>query len=341
MKNYSKKITGWVAGLMILAVAGGLALPAFAAGEQKEPGVEFAWGVKIPMRDGIKLNANVYLPKERSGPLPVIFALTPYTADYFQARAMYFVKHDYVFVVVDCRGRGNSEGAFDPFVHDSLDGYDIVEWLAVQPWSNGKVAMWGGSYGGFVQWATAKAFPPHLATIIPAASVHPGIDFPNGKNIFGTYFLRWMTFVSGATLNTNLFGDEEFWREKNEELFLKHLPFKSFDSLVGNKSTAFQKILEHPAYDDTWKSIGLSPEEYAGIRIPILTITGYFDGDQPGALYFYRSHMKSGSPEAKAAHHLIIGPWDHAGTRTARSEVGGMKFGPASVLDLNEMNRAW
>jgi len=142
-----------------------------------EKNVDFNWGVKIPMRDGIHLNATIYRPKSDQ-PVPVIFTLTPYIADSYHPKAAYFAQHGYVFALVDCRGRGNSEGVFEPFFQEASDGHDLVEWLAKQPWCDGQVTMWGGSYAGFNQWMTLKEFPPHLKTIVPAASAH------TGKNIF-------------------------------------------------------------------------------------------------------------------------------------------------------------
>jgi putative CocE/NonD family hydrolase len=97
------------------------------------------------MRDGVRLNGTVFKPTGLKKPLPVIFTLTPYISDTYQNRASYFVQHGYVFVLVDVRGWGNSEGVFDPFAQEPHDGYDIVEFLASQPWCNGKVTMWGGS----------------------------------------------------------------------------------------------------------------------------------------------------------------------------------------------------
>src|SRR5260370_29770208 len=77
------------------------------------------------------------------------------------------------------------------------------------------------------------------------------------------------------------------------------------------------------------------------MNVPILTITGHYDGDQPGAFTFYKRHMQYGTADAKAKHYLIVGPWDHAGTRTPKAEVGGLKFGTASVLDLNKLHTEW
>jgi putative CocE/NonD family hydrolase len=84
-----------------------------------------------------------------------------------------------------------------------------------------------------------------------------------------------------------------------------------------------------------------SPEQYKKMSVPILTITGHYDGDQPGAFTFYKRHMQYGTAEARANHYLIIGPWDHPGTRTPKAEVGGLKFGQASVLDLNKLHTEW
>jgi len=159
--------------------------------------VNFQWNVKIPLRDGVRLSATVYTPRDRTGPAPCIFTLTPYIAQSYHDRGMYFASHGYSFLAVDVRGRGNSEGEFRPLIQEAKDGYDVVEWLARQPYCNGKVAMWGGSYAGYDQWATAKEFPPHLATIVPAAAPYAGVDFPMRGNVSYTYLMRWLTLTSG------------------------------------------------------------------------------------------------------------------------------------------------
>jgi putative CocE/NonD family hydrolase len=104
--------------------------------------MDMVWGVKVPMRDGVKLNATVYKPHHQTAKLPVIFTLTPYISDSYYARAGYFATHNFVFVLVDVRGRGSSEGNFDPCMQEAKDVYDIVEWLAKQDFSNGKITMW-------------------------------------------------------------------------------------------------------------------------------------------------------------------------------------------------------
>jgi len=302
---------------------------------------DMRWAVKIPMRDGVSLNATLFLPHGQQDPVPVIFTLTPYIGDSYTDRAMYFAQHGYVYALVDVRGRGNSGGTFEPFANDSKDGYDLVEWFAKQPFCNGKVTMWGGSYAGYDQWTTLKTFPPHLATIVPAAAAHPGTDFPFTFSIFAPYDEQWLTFTSGATSNAKLFGDEAFWEAKAKEYYDGHLAFQDFDRLAGNPSAIFQKWLQHPTPDAYYDAMVPTPEDYKRIKVPILTITGDYDGDQAGAFTYYKRHMEYGTAEAKANHFLIIGPWDHAGTRTPQREVGGLKFGEASVLDLNKLHTEW
>jgi putative CocE/NonD family hydrolase len=303
--------------------------------------VDMQWAVKIPMRDGVSLNATIYRPRGQKEKLPAVFTLTPYISDSYLERAFYFGAHGYVFALVDVRGRGNSGGEYEPFAHDGRDGHDIVEWLAAQPWCSGKVAMWGGSYAGFDQWSTAKELPPHLSTIVPAAAAHPGTDFPFQYNIFTPYDMQWLTFTSGVTGNGNLFGAAGFWGAKAREYYESHAAFREYDRLVGNPSPVFQKWLQHPTPDAYYDAMVPSAEQYARLAIPILTITGDYDGDQPGAFVYYSRHMKSGTADARQNHYLIVGPWDHAGTRTPKAEVGGLKFGPASLLDLNGLHRDW
>ena len=296
------------------------------------------------MRDKVELNATLYLPKTPDGLLsktPVIFTLTPYISDTYHARAAYFASHGYTFALVDVRGRGNSAGEFEPFANEGRDGHDVVEWLAQQPFCDGKVAMWGGSYAGFDQWATAKELPPHLATIVPAAAAHPPLDYPSYNNVGETYDMQWFTLTSGRAGQQNLFADQKFWRTQFLDAYKKHIAFKTLDSFVANPSVNFQRILKHPTADTYYDAMVPTREQFQKIRLPILTITGQYDGDELGALTFYRDHLANASSEARAKHFLIIGPWDHAGTRTPTDEAGGVKFGGAGIVDLNELHRQW
>ena len=351
LRNFSR--TPIILGLLLFAVACCLAFTANVVGQTPTPSLspspspadyDLRWGVKIPMRDKVELNATLYLPKTPDGSspkTPVIFTLTPYISDTYHPRAAYFASHGYAFALVDVRGRGNSAGEFEPFANDPRDGHDVVEWLAKQPFCDGKVAMWGGSYAGFDQWATAKEFPPHLATIAPVASAHPPLDYPSYNNVGYSYDIQWFTATNGRVQQQNLFADQKFWRTKFLEAYKKRIAFKTLDSFVGNPSANFQRILKHPTADAYYDAMVPTVDQFKKITLPILTLTGQYDADELGALSFYRDHLANASPEARAKHFLIIGPWDHPGTRTPTDEVGGVKFGPGAIVDLNDLHRQW
>ncbi len=305
--------------------------------------VDYQWGVSIPMRDGVELNATIYRPKDWQGEkLASIITITPYISDRYQPDAQYFARHGFAFLVVDTRGRGNSGGEFRPMrEHDGLDGHDIVEWVASQPRSNGKVALRGGSYGGYNQWATARNFPQHLTTVVPIASAFPGIDFPMNYNVAYPYGIQWTTLTSGRTANGRTFGDAGFWQRKFLEYHQSGMAFADLDKLVGNTSTEFAEWQKHPTQDAYWAAAVPTSDDFARINLPTLTITGYYDGDQPGAMEYYRRHMRYGSEQAKARHYLLLGPWNHSGTRMPVQEFGGVKFGDAMMFDAFALDKDW
>jgi len=304
-----------------------------------DSGVEVTWGLSIPMRDGIHLNGTLYSAPDQKDPLPAILAITPYIADSNNAAAMYFARNGYSFITVDSRGRGNSEGTYVPFFDDGRDGYDTVEWIATQSWCNGKVAMWGLSYGGFVQWAIAKELPPHLAAILPAAAAYPGVDFPLAKGIFEPGIMEWLTLTRGRTADFQLFSDGAFWVDKINQLYRQKLPLEQMDVIVGNPSPIFHTWLANRTNMAYWGQATPSADQYAKINIPILTITAVYDGDQSGALTYYRRHSEHASAAAASKSFLVIGPWDHGGTVDPNLEVGGIKLGPASKVNVMQVQK--
>ena len=301
------------------------------------PPPEIQWGVKIPMRDGLKLHGNLYRPRNTGEKLPVIVSMTPYTLDTVHEYAVAFAKNGYVFIGIDVRGRGDSGGDFIPFENEGRDGYDVVEWAAKQPWSNGKVAMHGISYLGGVQWSTMEERPPHLVTAIPMVAAKFMGYLRN--NIAERYALEWLAYVSGKTRNTNLRADHQYWSSCVRNLRENDLPFSSLDSVCGFPSPIFQKWLSHPTRDQYVDSFFTTPDEHKRIDLPILEMQVYFDR---GDLDQYREHIKYASPEAAARHYLVMGPWDHFLMESSRSsQVGDLKFGEASVVDLIKLHTEW
>lgn len=314
------------------------------SGQKKEEDkdIEIIINQKIKMTDGIHLSANIYKPEEMKEPLPAIFTFTPYISDEGQKRGPFFARHGYVYVHVDVRGRGNSGGEFYPLEGiEGADGARVVEWIARQPWCNGSVAMRGGSYRGMVQWQILNRFPPSLKTIVPTAAAAPGVDVPMLNNISISYLPQWLAFTAGKTGNVNLFSDYKYWMNKFYKMYSQHLPFAKLAEITHSNQKIFKRYLSHPYIDDFWKAIMIPDETYKKINIPILSITGHFDADQPGALHYFYKHMQLGKPGIKEKHYLVVGPWDHSGTRYPQKELGGLSFGDDSVIDMEQLHLEW
>jgi putative CocE/NonD family hydrolase len=299
------------------------------------------WATKIALRDGVELNATVYLPDTGSAARPCVFTLTPYVSDTYHERGMYFAGHGYPFLIVDVRGRGNSGGTFRPRIQEAKDGHDVVEWIAKQPYCNGKVAMWGGSYAGYDQWVTAKEFPPHLATIVPVASPLYSVEVPMRNNVFAPYMVQWLMFTAGKTVQSQIYGDRAHWAAIFRRWHESGRSFRELDAMAGMPSPVFHEYLDHPEPDDYWAAYNPSDAQYARMDMPILTITGSYDDDQPGAIEHYRRHMRHATDSARRKHFLVIGPWDHAGTRTPLRHFGGVSIGEAGLVDLPKLHLEW
>ncbi|HJU27355.1 MAG TPA: CocE/NonD family hydrolase [Rhodanobacteraceae bacterium] len=292
----------------------------------------------IPLRDGVQLAATIWRPSNQSKPLPAVLVMTPYITDETQERAVKFAEHGYVYVSVDVRGRGSSGGKYTPLYGNGPDGADVIAWLARQPWCDGRVVTRGGSYRGMDQWQILTQHPARLAAAVPTAAVYPGWDYPQPKGIFLSYMAQWLAYTSGHTGQDNLFGDGKYWRTRFVDAYERNQPFHRLADLAGSNRDAFLQWLDHPAYDDYWAAFNPKPADYKSIDIPVLTITGYFDGDQPGALRYYREFMADASSKAKQRFYLLMGPWDHPGTRHPQEKLGGLTFDKKSVLDIDQLH---
>lgn len=295
----------------------------------------------VPVSDEVSLAATIWKPADAQDPLTTVLVLTPYVSDEAQARAMKFARAGYAYMSVDVRGRGSSEGEYEPMRDHGPDGASVAEWIRSQAWSDGRVVMRGGSYRGMTQWQVMAADPDALAAAIPTASAYPGHDFPNPGGILLTYAARWLAFTSGNTRNGNLFGNSGHWTRTFVDHYQAHAPFAELASLAGTNREVFLEWLEHPAYDDYWRAYNPTPRDYAALDLPLLTVTGWFDGDQPGAMRYYREHMAHGGSGARDRHYLLLGPWDHPGTRQPRNEVGGLAFPDKAVIDMDQFQIDW
>jgi putative CocE/NonD family hydrolase len=293
--------------------------------------------IEVPMRDGTILRGLHHSP--RSSPAPVVFSVTPYGAQRLHPRGGTFAKRGYHFVGLDSRGRGDSDGEFIPLENEAADGHDAVEWLARQPWSTGEVVMYGGSYCGFAVWAIAATRPAGLRAISPYAAVYPGGDFPMERGVPLNYAVQWLTLVHARRANHVVFDDSELWAEASREQIRRGASLRELDLIaIGERLPAFQKWLNHPEFDDYWAGLVPSERQYRNITMPVLTITGQYDDDQLGALRYHAEHVAAAGEER---HHVVIGPWDHAGTGTGARSFGGLTFAESSAIDLLALQADW
>ena len=235
----------------------------------------FEHNVKVVMRDGVVLRADVYRPAA-DGKFPVLLQRTPYDGAICDLRVEGRAARGYVVIIQDVRGRYTSEGEWYTFVNEPNDGYDTVEWAAALPYSNGKVGMFGGSYVGATQMLAAIAHPPHLAGICPVVTsqqLSRWLDV-SGRRV-RTMVQRVVDVGAGAghveprsSKDTN--AVEGMWK-----LPLNKYPLLIPDAAAGASSASqlapyFIDWLAHPSYDDYWKPIAIE-EHFADINVPALT----------------------------------------------------------------------
>ena len=319
--------------LIILVIAGvplagrQQAQPAPAASEQTYA-VKIDFNVRVKMRDGVELSADIYRP-EAEGRFPVILNRTPYTKTGSVKTARFFVERGYVFVAMDVRGRGDSDGEFVPYRNDGQDGYDAVEWCAAQPWSTGKVGTIGGSYNGRIQWLTAVLQPPHLTTMI--AMVTPSdtfVEWPTGTHL--PMDISWYHFTAGHVLQNMEAVD---WSKIHS-----HLPLYTMDEAVGRPSAYWKEDLEHPQLDDYWEALRYQ-NKYDRVKVPVLHISGWYDDEQIGTPLNFIGMTTKGPEGVRKKQKMLMGPWPHAINST--SKLADVEFGPSATIDLNGYFLRW
>jgi putative CocE/NonD family hydrolase len=299
-------------------------------------------GVMVPMRDSARLAVDLYLPSPAEK-RPAVLAITPYGRTELRAKARWYAQRGYAFIAADSRGRFDSEGVWDPFgAKHKIDGYDLVEWLARQPWSNGKVGMWGGSYLGWTQWWTASEAPPHLAAIAPL--VTPSDQFENGPYQYGALTGGWMpdwaAMMSGRTFQIVDDGPYGGWIKRRRADF-RHTPYAEINTYRGIESAPWftEWYRQNKSTDPYWKGIAYQGEEhYSKVTVPSLAVTGWFDVSHPGSPTNYLGMKRFGAtPEARRPS-LVIGPWTHGINQRV---VGGIDYGPEATIDLEGYVVRW
>jgi len=300
--------------------------------------------VMVPMRDGEHLAADIYHPARNGQPLkqklPSLLERTPYDKrDLGRAnRAAFFTRHGYVVVVQDCRGCFGSGGKFYFLLNEPHDGYDTIEWIANQSWSDGKVGTYGTSYMSWVQSAAATQNPPHLACMFPnmggwnghTSSIRQG-------GVMELRFIAWAFWHSALNTNRNLKKDQWVDKALNHTDFrewLTRLPIRRGHTplaLVPNYEQWCFDIFTRADYDDYWRQPGFAIEEYVEQHadVPTYLCGAWYDS-------YTRSTLEAfvALREAKRSHiKVLMGPWTHGTDTTELSCAGDIDLGPDAALE--------
>jgi putative CocE/NonD family hydrolase len=258
---------------------------------------------RVPMRDGITLSSDVYLPLS-GGPHPTICQWTPYesTRDRFVAWGVWFAQRGYAAVVTDVRGRYESEGEFEAWSRDGPDAHDCLTWAAGEAWCNGRIGTWGRSYGALVQWQLMHEGHPNLACIAPQV-IHDDY-FWDGYWTGGAFQLAltlgaaaiWtsaISLVTGPSARELLLNDR-IWR---------HLPLIELDEVtIGRKVDFWREWWEHQENDAYWHRFRHRPDT---VTVPIFQQGGWFDP-------YSGSHLRTfAAIGTRVPNRVLMGPWSH------------------------------
>lgn len=312
--------------------------------------------VEIPMRDGTLLRANITRPKAE-GTFPALVERTPYNKEGGSENQVgspeFFAKRGYAVVIQDVRGRFASEGEFYPFRDDGAglnrDGHDTVEWMAAQPWCDGQVGMFGGSYSGATQYRAALSRPPHLrALFVRESSADYQREWVYRDGAFELGFsLYWAHTVTSTNL-VHLATGEEFVRHRrlldqaklDMDDWYGRLPLHPCPFLVG-LSDWHNTWLEHPEDGPYWWQFNVE-KFHDQIETPTYHLGGWYDIFLAGTLKNYLGlKRRARTAKARQSQRLIIGPWVHGSGNIGVSKAGEWDFGPRAAQDFNQLRLPW
>ena len=296
--------------------------------------------VPMSMRDGTVLRADVYRP-EGTGKVPAILVRTPYNkelVDNGNFSPLVFANAGYAVVIQDIRGRFASEGVWERhrmFEVEALDGYDSVEWIAAEPWCDGRVGLAGASYLTALQWITAMAGPPHLKAFSPqVGDIHTNIAPPRESGTVSFYAaanavpLTAMDLVDKLEQQGHDVAEMRKYlqlAEQDPDWVLNYLPFKDIPLA---RFEPIRIMLEQRLNPPSWEEVE-KRQRYDQVAVPGLHIAGWFDQLETAQFnHFRRLKERAGTEYARAHQHLLVGPWSHLGPMLF---LGEMEFGRPSV----------
>lgn len=300
--------------------------------------VEVRTNVRIPMGDGVDLSANIFLP-ESKGEFPVILMRSPYgKGDDKFGEGLHYAGDNYVYVSQDCRGKGQSDGDWDPFANEITDGKDTHQWVLAQEWCNGKIATTGGSYVGFTQWTAAAGAGDYLKAMFPAVPlVDPYHDCAYTGGAFNLALLMgWGTGVSykpGDKLTT------AGWKQDDWLNAYKMLPLNKWDTAVNKDIPYLRQWVAHTQFDSYWQTRTTSTR-LDEITVPVFAVGGWYDIFAKSTIDHVNTVRKtSKSPLARKHAHVLMGPWTHGISWDGK--VGELNFGKQSLINLGDIQKKW
>jgi len=276
------------------------------------------FNVRIPLRDGITLAADLVLPAER--PAPAVVMRTPYGrgGDRATERADAFASAGYAALWVDVRGRGDSDGRFDPYRNDGLDGVDVIAWAAAQDWCDGPVATYGGSYPGRIQWLTALHKPPALrAMIVLVTPADPFVENPTG--VPGPMHVHWFRMTDGRAMQ---YTEAVDWMA-----VYGHRPLVDLDEAAGFRSELWREECRHQTLDDWWEPLRYQ-HRIGEVDLPVLHISGWYDDEEIATPANFAAMTAAG----RSGQRLLMGPGGHQ--VNSDRKLGEVDFGHEAVVDL-------
>ena len=290
--------------------------------------------IKTP--EGVKLSVRVVRPKDAK-PLPALLEFTIYDT---KNDALECAAHGYAGVVAYTRGKRTNPAMLVPYEHDGADADAVISWTVKQPWSDGRVGMYGNGYSGFTAWAAAKHPPAALKAIAVSAPNAPGIDVPMAGGIFQNSAYRWSSFVMDTRpTDTDEYYEDAPWRALDQKWYRSGRRYRDFGRLAGTSDPVFTRWLNHPSYDRYWQDMLPYREQFADINIPVLTVTGYYAGSEPGALYYFAQHLKF---NPRADHTLLIGPYDDSVMQHGASAMlQSYEVDTAALIDVRALRYQW
>jgi putative CocE/NonD family hydrolase len=300
-----------------------------------------ATNVRIHTPDGATLCAMLVRPRSAAARVPALLQFTIYadSASLF-GDARRTAANGYAAVMGFTRGKACSPDRPVPYVYDGADAVTVIEWISRQPWSDGRVGMYGGSYSGMPPWAAAKRRPEALKAIMVGAPVAPGLDVPMEGNIVWSFVYPWPFYTTDTKgLDDSTYSDGARWSRLYHAWYASGRAYRDLDRIDGTPNPIWDEWLAHPTYDAYWRAMIPYRTEFARIDIPVLLTAGYYYGGPGAALYYFTQHRKY---RPRTEDYLVIGPYDHfQAQRGVVSALGdtatvlnGYEIDPVARMDI-------